>query len=115
MLSNKRVIFFGTPKIAQICLQALLDEKINVVAVVTKPDAPVGRKQTIVFSEVKILAQKNNIYCLQPNKLSSIHDELQKLNPDLIITCAFGKIIPESILNIPKYHCINVHTSLLPR
>jgi methionyl-tRNA formyltransferase len=113
--NNYRVIFFGTPLIAQKCLQALLDKKINVVVVVTKPDALVGRKQVLTYSEVKVLAQKHNIAILQPEKLSTITNEIQNLKPDLIITCAYGKIIPESILSIPKFHCVNVHTSLLPR
>ena len=115
MLPNSRVIFFGTPKIAQRCLQALLDKSINVVAIVTKPDAPIGRKQIITPSEVKLLAQQRNIPILQPNKLSTIVEEIKNLKPDLIVSCAYGKIIPESILNIPQYHCVNVHTSLLPR
>lgn len=113
--NNYRVIFFGTPLIAQKCLQALLDKNVNVVAVVTKPDALVGRKQLLNYSEVKILAQKNNIAILQPEKLFTITSEIENLKPDLIITCAYGKIIPESILNISRFHCVNVHTSLLPK
>lgn len=115
MLNNYRVIFFGTPIIACKCLQALLDKKINVVGVITKPDGLVGRKQILTPSEVKTLAQQNNISVLQPEKLSSIINQIKDLKPDLIITCAYGKIIPEAILNIPRFHCINVHTSLLPR
>lgn len=110
-----RVIFFGTPAIACKCLQALIDKKINVVCVVTKPDMYVGRKQILTQSEVKILAQKNNIPILQPNDLNLIVHELKQYAPDLIITCAYGKIIPNDILIIPKYHCVNIHTSLLPR
>jgi methionyl-tRNA formyltransferase len=115
MPSSHRVIFFGTPSIASKCLQALIDKKINVVAIVTKPDALVGRKQVLTQSEVKLLALQNNIPILQPEKLSEIANQIKTLNPDLIITCAYGKIIPPSILSIPKYHCINIHTSLLPR
>jgi methionyl-tRNA formyltransferase len=113
--NNHRVIFFGTPKIAQHCLQALLDKHINVVAVVTKPDALVGRKQILTQCEVKVLAQKHNIPVIQPEKLSLVINQIKDLQPDLIITCAYGKILPEAILNIPKYHCVNIHTSLLPR
>jgi methionyl-tRNA formyltransferase len=110
-----RVVFFGTPKIAAACLQALLDEKINVVGVVTKPDRPIGRKQIIEKSEVKALAERTKLNIFQPEKINDIYDEILDLKPDLIVVCAYGKIIGEHILNIPKFHCVNVHTSLLPR
>jgi methionyl-tRNA formyltransferase len=113
-MANK-VVFFGTPKIAARCLQALLDLNIEIAAVVTKVDKPIGRRQIIVESEVKKIATQNNIKILQPTKMNDVYDELVKINPDLIVVCAYGKIIPEKILNIPKYHCVNVHTSLLPR
>jgi methionyl-tRNA formyltransferase len=112
---NNRVVFFGTPQIAVACLQALVDSKINVVAVVTKPDLPIGRKQEIQESEVKVFAKKHNIRVLQPNQINEIYEELIELKPDLFIVCAYGKIISEKILQIPKFHCVNVHTSLLPR
>jgi methionyl-tRNA formyltransferase len=110
-----RVVFFGTPKIAAACLQALLDEKINVVGVVTKPDKPIGRKQIIEKSEVKALAEKQQLKIFQPEKINDIYDELLELEPDLIVVCAYGKIMTERVLNIPQFHCVNVHTSLLPR
>jgi methionyl-tRNA formyltransferase len=96
-------------------LQALLDANIEVAAVVTKVDKPTGRKQIIIESEVKKLANENNIKILQPAKMIDAYDELVQINPDLIVVCAYGKIVPEKILNIPKYHCVNIHTSLLPR
>jgi methionyl-tRNA formyltransferase len=110
-----RVIFFGTPFIAVSCLKALLDENINVIAVVTKPDMVVGRKQQIQKSAIHIFAEQHQIKILQPKKLEEIHNTLVDLKPDLFVVCAYGKILDEKILNIPKYHCINVHTSLLPR
>ncbi len=114
--SNKQsVIFFGTPKIAATCLQALLDSKVNVIAVVTKPDRPVGRKHEIIFSEVKQLAIKNNLKLFQPENLNDIYEQIKQLNPDLIFSCAYGKIIPNNILGIPRLKCINVHPSLLPK
>lgn len=112
---NFKVVFFGTPQIAARCLQALLDSNVNVAAVVTKVDKPIGRKQIIIDNEVKQLAKQHNIKVLQPNKLLEIYDELMQIKPDLIVVCAFGKIIPEKILNIPQFHCVNIHTSLLPR
>lgn len=114
--SNKKsVIFFGTPKIAATCLQALLDSRVNVIAVVTKPDRPVGRKHQIIFSEVKQLAIKNNLKLFQPEDLDDIYEQIKELNPDLIFSCAYGKIIPNNILSIPKLKCVNVHPSLLPK
>jgi methionyl-tRNA formyltransferase len=112
---NNRVIFFGTPKIAVSCLKALIDTKINVVAVVTKPDMPIGRKQLIQESEVKVFAKQHNITVLQPIKVNDIYETLVELKPDLFIVCAYGKLISEKILELPIYHAINVHTSLLPR
>jgi methionyl-tRNA formyltransferase len=110
-----RVVFFGTPKIAAACLQALLDEKINVVGVVTKPDRPIGRKQIIEKSEVKTLAEKAKLAIFQPERINDVYDQILNLKPDLIIVCAYGKIISERVLNIPQFRCVNVHTSLLPR
>jgi methionyl-tRNA formyltransferase len=112
---TNRVVFFGTPKIAVSCLQALLDAKVEVAAVVTKPDMPIGRKQIIEESDVKIFAKKHNILVLQPVKIDDIYDELVKLQATLFVVCAYGKLISERILHIPKFHCVNVHTSLLPR
>ncbi|MDE6477337.1 MAG: methionyl-tRNA formyltransferase [Mycoplasmoidaceae bacterium] len=112
---KQSVIFFGTPKIAATCLQALLDSKVNVVAVVTKPDRPVGRKHQIIFSEVKQLAIRNNLTLFQPENLNDIYEQIKQLNPDLIFSCAYGKIIPNNILSIPRLKCINVHPSLLPK
>ncbi len=115
MCLNNKIIFFGTPKIAAICLQALLDSNVNVVAIVTKPDKPIGRKHQVVFSEVKQLAIKHNIKLFQPENLNDIYLDIKELNPDLIFTCAYGKIIPNNILEIPKLKCVNVHPSLLPK
>jgi methionyl-tRNA formyltransferase len=112
---SKQIVFFGTPKIAASCLQALLDANIDVLAVVTKPDMPVGHKQKIKESAVKILAKQHNILVLQPHKLNDIYNQLNELKADLFIVCAYGKLINEKILRLPKFHCINVHTSLLPR
>lgn len=114
-INNSSVIFFGTPKIAATCLQALIDSKVNVIAVVTKPDRPVGRKHQIIFSDVKQLAIKKNIKLFQPENLNDIYEQIKQLKPDLIFSCAYGKIIPNNILQIPKLKCVNVHPSLLPK
>jgi len=113
--NRNKILFFGTPAIAASVLQALIDNKKNLIGVVTKPDKPIGRKQEILFNPVKQLAIKNNIPVFQPNKLIEFTNEINLLKPDLILTCAYGKIIPSSILQVPQFHCINVHASLLPK
>lgn len=117
MQNNKfRVIFMGTPKIAAVCLAAILKRNdVDVVGVVCQPDKPVGRKKQIIFSEVKSLALSNNLLVLQDEKVANLYDKIDNLKPDLIFTCAFGQFVPESILNLPKYKCVNLHASLLPK
>lgn len=110
------IVFMGTPDFAVPCLAAL-HEKYNVTAVITQPDKPKGRGQHMQKSPVKLYAEEHNIPVYQPVK---VRDEefvakLQEINPDLIVVVAFGQILPESILNMPKYGCINVHGSILPR
>ena len=106
----------GTPKIAATCLAAILNRgDVEVIAVVTQPDKPVGRKQILTPSEVKVLAMQNNIPVLQDAKVSNLYEQIKQLNPDLIFTCAFGQFVPDKILEIPKYHCVNLHASLLPK
>ena len=104
----------GTPDIAVPILEMLI-EKTNVVLVVTKPDKEVGRKKTIEASPVKKIALKNNIKVFQPVKVKNDFEIIKDLKPDLIITCAFGEIISEEILNIPRLGALNVHASLLPK
>lgn len=116
MLIKNKIIFMGTPKIAAECLKAILARNdVQVLAVVCQPDKPIGRKQQIIFSPVKTIAIQKNIPVLQEAKISILYDKIKELNPDLIFTCAFGQFIPENILFIPKYHCINLHASLLPK
>lgn len=107
----------GTPDFAVPCLQKLIDSDNEVVAVFTQPDKKVGRKQIITPTPVKVLAMDNDITVYQPNSMKS--DEsielIREINPDLIVVVAYGKILPVSILNIPKFGCINVHASLLPK
>ena len=107
----------GTPDFAVPCLQKLIDTNNEIAAVFTQPDKKVGRKQLLTPPPVKVLAENNGITIYQPNTMKS--DEtinlVREINPDLIVVVAYGKILPVSILNIPKYGCINVHASLLPR
>jgi methionyl-tRNA formyltransferase len=113
---KNKIIFFGTPKIAAVCLEAILNRNdVQILAVVCQPDKPIGRKHQIIFSPVKALAIQKNIPILQEAKIGILYDKIKDLNPDLIFTCAFGQFIPDNILSIPKYHCINLHASILPK
>jgi methionyl-tRNA formyltransferase len=111
-----KVIFMGTPDFSVPVLQSLLDENYDVIAVVTQPDRPVGRKRILTPPPVKVAAEKHGIPVYQPEKIKN-EDELNKvlaLKPDLIVTAAFGQILPNALLEAPQYGCINVHASLLP-
>ena len=109
-----RVIFMGTPKFSVPVLEKLI-ENYNVVAIVTQPDKQVGRGGKIGISPIKKVAIDHNILCLQPRKIKEEYEEIIALEPDIIITCAYGQIIPKELLDYPKYSCINVHASLLPK
>ncbi len=111
----KKVIFCGTPQISVECIKALIDKNIKPVLVITQPDKFVGRKKEIIYSPVKQYCIDNNIDFLQPQKINEIKDIISEIKPDLLITCAYGQFIPESILSIPKYYSINIHASLLPK
>ena len=113
-MKNLKVIFMGTPEFCVPILKELID-KCNVLAVVTQPDKEVGRKREIVYSPIKKVALENNIKVLQPVKIREEYKDIIDLNADIIITCAYGQIIPEVILNNPRLGCINVHASLLPK
>ena len=113
-MEKVRTIFMGTPDFSIKALEELIKIS-NVVAVVTKPDALVGRKKVLTPSSVKELAIKNNIDVLTPTKLSQEYESILKYDPELIVTCAYGKIVPKIILDYPKYGCINIHASLLPK
>lgn len=108
----------GTPLFAVASLAALLKAPFcDVVGVVTQPDRPKGRGKKIMESPVKIFAKEHNIPILQPEKVKAPEsmEALKRLQPDLIVVAAFGQFLPESILTLPKYGCINVHASLLPK
>lgn len=113
-MKNTKVIFMGTPDFAVPILQNLI-EKTNVVLVVTQPDKIVGRNKELTPPPIKDLALKNNIDVFQPNKIKEEYEKITSIDVDIIITCAYGQIIPEEILNHPKLGCINVHASLLPK
>ena len=114
-MKNIRIIFMGTPKFSCSVLNMLIDNHFNVVAVVTQPDKCVGRKKVLQASPIKELANKHNIDVIQPINIKENACEVLEYKPDLVITCAYGQIIAKSILEYPKYKCINVHASLLPK
>ena len=112
-----KIVFMGTPDIAVGCLQKIIDEKHEILGVVTQPDKPVGRGKKMGMPPVKELALKYDILVYQPIKArdEEFVQVLRELNPDLIVVVAFGQILPKSILDIPKLGCVNVHVSLLPK
>ena len=105
----------GTPKFAADILLGLYEAGFNIVGVLCQPDKPIGRKKVLTACEVKLQAHQINIPVLQPDRIKKDYEEVLALKPDLIITSAYGQIIPSKILDYPKYGCINTHGSLLPK
>ncbi len=112
-----RVVFMGTPDIAATCLQNILNNGANVVAVYTQPDRPKNRGMKLAFSPVKELALQYELPVYQPENFREAEtvEELRALQPDVIAVVAYGRILPQSVLDIPTYGCINIHASLLPQ
>ncbi len=113
-MKDKKVVFMGTPQFSIPVLESLVSET-NVVLVVSQPDSYVGRYHILTPSPVKEYAIKNNIEVFTPNKIREDYKRVLEVKPDIIITCAYGQIIPCILLNTPKYKAINVHASLLPK
>ena len=113
-MNKPKIIFMGTPHIAMVALDALC-QKYDVCLVVSQPDKEKDRKGNYVYSEVKQYCLTHNLHLVQPTKVKEALNQIQELNPDLIVTCAYGQFIPSSILSTPKYKCVNLHASLLPR
>ena len=111
-----RIVFMGTPDFAVNVLQGLIENyKDDIVGVVSQPDKRVGRHQILTNTPVKELALKYDIPVFQPVKIKEDYDDVVSLKPDIIITCAYGQIIPKEVLDAPRLGCINVHASLLPK
>jgi len=113
-MKDKKVVFMGTPEFAVPVLKELI-KNTNVILVVTQPDKKSGRDMTLKYSPIKEYALENNIKVFQPVKIKEDYEEIMNLKPDIIITCAYGQIIPTSLLELPRYGCVNVHASLLPK
>ena len=116
-MSTLNIIFAGTPDFAAQHLQALLDSEHHVIAVYTQPDKPAGRGKKLQASPVKQLAEQHQIPVYQPKSLrkEEAQAELKALNADVMVVVAYGLILPQSVLEAPKYGCLNVHGSILPR
>lgn len=117
MTSLVNIVFMGTPEFAVPSLEALLAEGYHVVGVVTQPDRPQGRKKVLTPTPVKEAALKHGLPVLQPQRMRSPEaiEQLTALAPDLIVTAAYGQILPVAVLELPKFGCLNVHGSLLPK
>ena len=115
-MNKLKVIFMGTPEFAVPSLAALIDNA-EVICVVTQPDKPKGRGHKLQPPPVKIFAQENNLPVIQPPKVKSpeVVAQIAALKPDLIVVVAFGQILSQALLDVPRFGCINVHASLLPR
>ncbi|MBT1074136.1 methionyl-tRNA formyltransferase [Geobacter grbiciae] len=116
-MAGLSIIFMGTPDFACPTLTRLIERGEDVIAVVTQPDRPKGRGQKLVPPPVKVIAEEHGIPVLQPQKVRApeVIAQIRELNPDLIVVVAFGQILPQSLLDIPRHGCINIHASLLPR
>ena len=111
------IVFAGTPDFAAIALAALLESRHNVIAVYTQPDRPAGRGRKLKASPVKELALKHNVPVFQPGTLKDPEDQQQlaALKPDIMVVAAYGLLLPRVVLETPRYGCLNIHASLLPR
>ena len=113
-MEKLKIVFMGTPNFSVPILEALI-EKYDVIGVVTQPDKEVGRKRILTPSPVKEVALKHNLKLFQPKRIRKEYKDILELNPDLIVTAAYGQIVGMELLNSPKYRSINVHGSLLPK
>lgn len=114
-MKNERIVFMGTASFSLAVLKMLCEEGYNIVGVVSQPDRYVGRKKVLTMPDVKVEALKHDIPVIQPQKIKEDYQDILDLKPDLIITAAYGQIIPQAILDAPRLGCINVHASLLPQ
>lgn len=111
---RERIVFMGTASFSLAVLKMLIEEDYNIVGVVTQPDRYVGRKKVLTMPDVKVEALKYDIPVIQPARIKEDYQAVADLKPDLIITAAYGQIVPQAVLDIPRLGCINVHASLLP-
>lgn len=110
-----RIVFMGTPSIAATVLEDMIQDGFNIVALIAQPDKPVGRKAILQPVPTKVVATNHNIPVYQPIKIKHDYEFLKEINPDVIVTIAYGQIVPQGVLDIPKYGCLNLHGSILPK
>ena len=110
-----RLLFMGTPEISAKVLRTVINEGYNVIGVISQPDRPVGRKGLLEKVPTKIVAEEFNIPVFQPIKIRKDYEFVKVLKPDLILTIAYGQIVPQGLLDIPRFGCLNLHGSLLPK
>lgn len=115
MKKNQKIIFMGTPDFASYVLETLISNQYNIIAIVSQPNRRVGRKKIEQLTPVAQTALKHGIVCIQPEKINDCVDQIKSLDPDLILTCAYGQFVSQEILNIPKLGCLNLHASILPK
>ena len=111
----ERIIFMGTPEISAFVLEGLISAGFNVVALIAQPDRPTGRKKILTPVPTKVVAEKHSIPVYQPIKIRKEYEFVNELKPDVIVTLAYGQIVPQGLLDIPRLGCINLHGSLLPK
>jgi methionyl-tRNA formyltransferase len=114
-MKDLRIIYLGTPDFSAELLRYLIEAGYNIIAVVTQGDSPVGRKRVLTPSPVKTLALAHNIPVFTPLRIRKEYDFIVELEPDLILTFAYGQIVPKAVLEAPKYGCLNFHGSILPK
>ena len=114
-LNEYRIVFMGTPEIAARVFENLINFGLNFVGLIAQEDKPVGRKGILEPVATKVVAQKYNIPVFQPHRIRKEYEFLYDLRPDLILTMAYGQIVPQAVLDVPPYGCLNLHGSLLPK
>ena len=114
-IKDVRILYMGTPEMSAKVLEALISGGFNIVGVIAQEDQPVGRKAIITEVPTKVVAKKYNIPVYQPHKIRLDYEFVKEINPDLILTMAYGQIVPQGLLDIPKMGALNLHGSLLPK
>ena len=114
-IKNARIVFMGTPEISSKVLEGLISNGFNIVALIAQPDRPVGRKKVLMPVPTKVVAERHNIPVYQPLKIRKEYEFVNELKPDLILTLAYGQIVPQGLLDIPTFGALNLHGSLLPK
>lgn len=114
-IKDIRVLFMGTPEISATVLEGMILAGYNIVGLIAQPDRPVGRKNILQKVPTKVVAEKYNIPVYQVEKIRKEYEFVKEINPDIIITLAYGQIVPEGLLNIPRFGALNLHGSLLPK